>query len=163
MANATDTLINPNAPALQRIRALIALTLQLICTPSRADELARMCDEAEQLLARHLFDLLIRLTGRTDLRATHDLVLRHRGAKLAFALRRKPHTLHPYHRIIVHRRRETAIRRYRTAHGCRSRCSNKRSLLRANNQRRSARAVVASRRAACAPPLHTPAHINAPP
>ncbi len=163
MANAAETFIDPNAPALQRVRALVALMLQLICNPSRADDIARMCDEAERLLARLLFDAVIQLSGRDDLRATHEPVLRLRGGSFAFGIRENPGAMHPHYCIMLNRWREAAMQRYRTALGCRFRCSPKRSRLRFNNQRRRQRAIAAQRSTCCAPPSHTPVRINAPP
>ena len=99
MPNQAATLVNPNAPALQRVRALLALMLRLIVNPDRGAELQRLFAEAEDLLAHHLFELAMSLSGRADLRETHEPTLTWRGGLLTFAIRARPGAMHPHHRI----------------------------------------------------------------
>ncbi len=163
MANQAASLINPNAPALHRVRALMALMLSLIVNPDRAAELERLFAEAEQLLAHHLFEMAIALSGRADLRATHEPVLEWRGSLLRFGFRLKPGAMHPHHRIMLSCWRAAAIDRYRRALARRSRFSRKLSVLHFRNQRRRQGVIVQRRRAGAQFPLHTPSRIAAPP
>ncbi len=163
MANAADTPIKPDAPAPSRLRALLALLFQLIARADRAGDISRLLAQADQLLAAYLFETLIRITGRADLRATHTPAIHWRGATLRFALVPKPFALHPLHAVIAHTRRARAIARTRTAIGCRHRRTGKPSLLRFTNQRRAQRAVASRLRTCTAPASHTPPRISAPP
>ena len=163
MANATAAFVNPNAPTLERVRALIALMIQLICNPSRLGEVAAMCAEAEALLARRLFDQLIEQTGREELRSFYEPVMRQRGGRLEFSLRERPGALHPFHQIILATRRQRAFHRYGTALGARHRGPSRPTSIRRHNHLRRQRVIRSRSRATRAAPSHTPARIDAPP
>ncbi len=163
MTPAAQNLLNPTAPPLQRVRALIALMLQLLWSPNRAADLEALFAEADDILAQHIFTGAIMLSGRHDLRATHEPYLVWRGATLAFGLRARPAALHPMHRIILANHRAGVINRYRRAIARRTRFSTRISYLHFANQRRRQGVLTTRRRATAAAPSHTPSRIAAPP
>ena len=101
MANAASDIQDTTAPTLERVRALIALLLQMLGDPSRISDFNRICEEAEALLARCMFEAAARFTGRTDLLETCEAYFVPKGRGFDIRLRLKPEALHPYHRIIL--------------------------------------------------------------
>ena len=162
MTNATDTFEQSLNPTLQRVRALIALLFQLIRDPARVADFNRICEEAERLLARCMFEAACRIAGRLDLLETHEACLAGNGG-FNIRVRPKPDAVHRYHRIIFNRERASLIERYRRALGRRSRFSRKLSYLHFGNQRRTHGPIIARRTSGCASPTHTPARVSAPP
>ena len=163
MTNVTPEPTDSLAPALARARALIALLFQMLGDPSRSADFHRLCEEAENLLLRCMFEGACRLAGRTDLLATHEPYLAGKGRSFDIRVRLKPDALHPHHRIILNHWRAIRIAKYRRALARRSNFSRKLSYLHFRNQRRRHARIIARRRAGCATPSHTPARISAPP
>ena len=92
-------------PTLDRVRALIALMFQYLGDPARHLDLERLFAEAERLLARLTFEGAARLAGRPDLLETHEAYLVSGSGNFDIRVRRKVSALHPYHQIILRRRR----------------------------------------------------------
>lgn len=162
MANAS-TSQHTDHPALNRVRALLALMLQYLGDPTRAHQLERLFEQAERLLVKLYFEAAARLAGRLDLLHTHEAYAVTRRGIMHIRIRPKLSAFPLFQQIIWRRRRSAALNRYRTAIGCRARLSAKRSCIRAKNQRRRQAVAMARSQACAAPASHTPSRAAAPP
>ncbi len=164
MADTAASLFDPSVPTLQRVRALIALMLRLLLQPDRVAELERLCAETEALLAAHLLQGAIALSGRTDISPeTHEAYVIWRGGLMEFGVRAMPGALHPLHRIIIERRRTQRRARILRALARRTRFSRKRYRIYARAHRRCDGVSSARHGATRRAPAHTPTRIAAPP
>ena len=145
------TLLNPEAPAFARARALIALILQLLFRPDAAAQIDAMLEEAEAQAARALLEHAIRMHGDPALSADDfDVRLIWRGARLDFAVLRRASAdcgaLHPMHAIILAQRHARRAARLQCARARRRRMNLKLSSLYARIiRRRACRASVQHR------------------
>ena len=163
MANAAQNIADTTTPTLDRVRALIALLFGMLGDPTRLSDFHRICEEAEALLARCLFETAARFAGRTDLLDNCEAYFVSKGHSFDIRIRLKPEALHPYHRIILEKWRAIRTAKYRRALGRRARFTKKLSYLHFRNQRRCHAPIIARTTACGASPSHTPVRVSAPP
>lgn len=164
MTQSATTLLDQNASAFSRVKALLALLASLIFRPGAAPRIEALFAEAEATLAAQLLDLAIARSGRSDLdRDMYEVKLIWRGALLDFRIRPKVHALHPLHRAYLAARRLRLLTRYRLRLTLQHARPQRISTQFANALRRFQRRTNVNASATTRAPLHTPARITAPP
>ncbi len=164
MTKTATALLDTNASAISRVKALLALLASLIFKPNAAQQIDALFAETEAALARHLLELAIAQTGRTDLDPdSFDARLVWRGASLDFDIQRKPDAIHPWHRIIIANFRARIFSLHRLRLRLRQNHSRHYHVRLAQGVRRQVRRIAAAHAAHRRHTLHAPSRITAPP
>ena len=164
MTKGTTALLAPNASALSRVQALLALLASLIFKPDAAQQIGAVFAEAEAALARYMLAVALQLSGRSDLDPEmFDVKLVWRGACLDFEIQRKPDAIHPWHRIIIANFRARIVSLARLRRRLRHNRSRHYHVRLTQGVRRQVRQITARHAAHRRHTLHTPSRIAAPP
>ena len=164
MTTPATTLLNPDTPALTRIRALLALLAGLIFKPNAKAQIEQLFAAAEAQLARYLLDLALKQTGNPYLTADmYDARIIWRGAMFDVDIQLRSDAVHPFTHIIVRRRIAGIYARACRTRAHRSNISSRITVIVGKALRRHAKRVRARHCAHLPFTLDTPSRVVPPP